>query len=110
MYIPDRGDLVWITFDPAIGHEQAGRRPAVVISRQLYNARARLAVICPVTSRAKGYSFEVALPAGLGVHGVILSDHLKSVDWRQREIEYIGTLPLSVVQTLTDRVEELLLK
>lgn len=73
-YVPERGDVVWLTFDPQAGHEQAGRRPAVVISPGGYNRRVGLAIFCPVTSQTKGYPFEVQLPPGLEVEGVVLSD------------------------------------
>lgn len=92
-YVPDRGDLVWLTFDPQAGHEQAGRRPAVVISPGSYNGKTHLAICCPITSNAKGYPFEVSVPAGLPIRGVILSDQLKSLDWHARQAEFIGALP-----------------
>jgi mRNA interferase MazF len=82
-YVPDRGDLIWIRFDPQAGREQAGRRPAVVLSGREYNEKVGLALCCPVTSRAKGYPFEVQLPSGLVVEGVVLSDHVKSLDRRR---------------------------
>ena len=91
-YIPKRGDLVWITFNPQAGHEQAGRRPALVISPAAYNGKVGLALLCPVTSRAKGYPFEVAVPPGLGVEGVFLADQVKSLDWRARSAERIAAL------------------
>ena len=80
-YVPRRGDLVWIDFNPQAGREQAGHRPALVISPRLYNAKAGLALFCPITSRQKGYPFEVALPPGLEFSGVILADQLKSLDF-----------------------------
>jgi mRNA interferase MazF len=89
-YVPDRGDLVWITLSPQAGHEQAGRRPALVISPFAYNQRVGLAVICPVTSHAKGYPFEVRLPSDGTVQGVVLADQLKSVDWKARRAEFAG--------------------
>lgn len=92
-YVPKRGDLVWITFNPQAGHEQAGRRPALVISPAAYNGKVGLALLCPVTSRAKGYPFEVALPSGLGVEGVVLADQVKSLNWRARNAERIAALP-----------------
>lgn len=92
-YVPNRGDLIWLSFDPRAGHEQAGRRPAVVISPGSYNGKTHLAICCPITSSTKGYPFEVALPAGLAVRGVILSDQLKSLDWHAREAEFIAVLP-----------------
>jgi mRNA interferase MazF len=79
-YVPERGDLIWITFQPQAGHEQSGRRPALVLSPAAYNGRAGLAILCSVTQRSKGYTFEVRLPEeGVG-RGVILSDQLKSLD------------------------------
>jgi mRNA interferase MazF len=92
-YVPQRGDVVWITLKPQAGHEQAGRRPAVILSPQAYNAKVGLALLCPITSQVKGYPFEVAIPAGLPVAGVILSDHIKSLDWRTRKAEWVCFLP-----------------
>ena len=86
---PDAGDLVWLDFTPQAGHEQAGRRPAIVLSPESYNRKTGLALACPVTSLAKGYPFEVALPAGLPVAGVVLADHVRSIDWRARRIERV---------------------
>lgn len=92
-YIPSRGDIVWLNFNPQAGHEQAGRRPALVLSPQAYNGKVGLAIFCPITSQIKGYPFEVLIPEGLKISGVILSDQLKSLDWRAREAELIGKLP-----------------
>ena len=92
-YIPERGDVVWITLNPQAGHEQAGRRQAVILSPQAYNAKVGVALLCPITSQVKGYPFEVAIPAGLPVSGVILSDHIKSLDWRARKAEWVCSLP-----------------
>ncbi len=92
-YVPDRGDIIWLDFDPQMGHEQAGRRPALVLSPALYNGVSGLALICPITNRAKGYTFEVALPSELSVTGVVLSDHVKSQDWNARRAEFICKLP-----------------
>jgi mRNA interferase MazF len=103
-YVPARGDLVWLPLNPQAGHEQAGHRPALVISPISYNRRVGLAVCCPVTSQAKGYPFEVLLPAGLGVEGVILSDQLKSLDWRVRKARRIGTVPADVVQEAVGKI------
>lgn len=96
-YVPQRGDLVWLSFDPQAGHEQAGRRPAVVLSPGSYNAKTHLAVCCPITSQAKGYPFEVPLPDGFAIRGVVLSDQLKSLDWHAREAEFIASLPAPVL-------------
>src|SRR5436853_7917451 len=88
-YVPDVGDLIWLSFSPHAGREQAGRRPALVLSPRAYNERAGLCAVCPVTNRAKGYPFEVALPDGLAVVGVVLSDHVKSADWQARSAEFV---------------------
>ena len=92
-YVPDRGDVVWIALNPQAGHEQAGRRPAVVVSPRSYNAKVGLGLFCPITSRAKGYPFEVTLPRDLAVQGVVLADQVKSLDWRARRAELAGRLP-----------------
>ncbi len=92
-YVPRCGDAVWINLNPQTGHEQAGRRPAVVLSPEKYNGKTGLALICPVTSQIKGYPFEVLIPAGLPVEGAILSDQVKSLDWRVRNVELICPLP-----------------
>lgn len=89
-FVPDTADLVWLTFDPQAGREQAGRRPALVLSPMAYNRKAGLALVCPVTSQIKGYPFEVPVPSGYGVTGVVLADHIKSVDWRARRALKIG--------------------
>jgi mRNA interferase MazF len=105
---PDRGDLVWITLNPQAGHEQAGRRPAVVISPASYNAKVGLAVCCPVTSQVKGYPFEVALPAGLPITGVVLADQVKSLDWKARNAQRICVLPAAVVAEILAKLHSLL--
>src|SRR3990172_1318707 len=84
-YVPDRGDAVWLQFDPRLGHEQAGRRPALVLSPRTYNSRVGLALFCPITSQVKGYPFEVPLPTGLRIRGCVLADQIKSLDWRSRK-------------------------
>jgi mRNA interferase MazF len=96
-YVPDRGDVVWITLNPQAGHEQAGRRPAVVLSPAAYNGKVGLAILCPITSQIKGYPFEVPIPAGLAITGAILADQVKSLDWRVREAELICALPAETV-------------
>jgi mRNA interferase MazF len=99
-YVPERGDLVWLVFSPQAGHEQAGRRPAVVLSPKSYNGKVGLLLACPVTSQQKGYPFEVTVPAGLPVSGVVLADQIKSLDWRARKAEYICSLPASAIHEL----------
>jgi mRNA interferase MazF len=103
-YVPDRGDVVWLAFDPQAGHEQAGRRPAVVISPKAYNERVGLAILCPVTRQVKIYPFEVVVPEGLGVEGVVLSDQVKSLDWRSRRAEFICKLS---PRTMTEVIQKL---
>lgn len=107
-YVPDRGDLIWLSFDPSAGHEQAGRRPALVLSPVIYNSRAGLALVCPLTSRAKGYPFEVPLPAGLPLTGVVLADHVKSVDWAVRRAKFIGLAPVELVREALAKIAPLL--
>ncbi|MBA4186886.1 MAG: mRNA-degrading endonuclease [Planctomycetaceae bacterium] len=106
--LPDRGHLVWVSLDPQAGHEQAGRRPALVVSPASYNGPVGLALFCPITGQAKGYPFEVALPSGLAVSGVVLADHVKSLDWRARRAEYAGTAPDAVVDEVVRRLVLLL--
>jgi mRNA interferase MazF len=106
--IPDRGDLIWIVFNSQAGHEQAGRRPAVVLSPASYNSKTGWALLCPITSRSKGYPFEVLLPSGLPVTGVILSDQIKSLDWRARQAEVIGRLPPGPLQEVLQKLSALL--
>lgn len=93
----DRGDVVRISMNPQAGHEQAGRRPALVLSPAAYNGKVGLAILCPITNQAKGYPFEVSLPKGLPVEGVILSDQAKSLDWKAREAEFVCRLPTGTV-------------
>ncbi|MEX0880546.1 MAG: endoribonuclease MazF [Thermoanaerobaculia bacterium] len=92
-YVPERGDIVWISLNPQAGHEQAGRRPAVVVSPKSYNGKVGLGLFCPITSQVKGYPFEVAVPLGLAVGGVILADQVRSLDWRARKAKLAGRLP-----------------
>ena len=106
-YVPDRGDLVWIHFNPQAGHEQAGRRPALVLSPAAYNGKVGLALLCPITSQRKGYPFEVVLPEGK-VSGVVLADQVKSLDWRARQAERAGTAPASVVEEVLHKLATLL--
>ena len=103
-YVPDRGDIVWLQFDPQAGHEQAGRRPAFVVSPRTYNRKVGLALFCPITSRVKGYPFEVLLPKGGKARGAILSDQLKSLDWRVREAARFDRASEEVVLEVTARL------
>ena len=107
-YVPERGDVVWITLNPQAGHEQAGRRPAVVVSPRSYNGKVGLGLFCPITSQVKGYPFEVALPAGLPVKGVILADQVKSLDWRARQVEFAARLPAGASAEVVGKLAVLL--
>ena len=107
-YVPRRGDVVWLTFNPQAGHEQAGRRPAVVLSPNAYNAKVGLALLCPITSQVKGYPFEVLLPHGLPVSGAILADQIKSLDWQARSAEFLCALPPAIVSDVLQRIGVLL--
>ena len=109
-YVPRRGDAVWITLNPQAGHEQAGRRPAMVLSPESYNGKVGLAILCPITNQIKGYPFEVLLPGGLPVTGAILSDQAKSVDWRARNAELICALPAKTISEALQKLGTLISK
>lgn len=108
MAMPDRGNLVWLQFSPQAGSEQAGRRPAIVLTTAAYHRRSHLAIVCPVTSREKGWPMEVKLPAGLPVSGVVLVDHLKSIDREARRMEVVGAAPPEVLDEIDARLAPLL--
>lgn len=101
---PDAGDLVWLDFDPQAGHEQRGRRPALVLSPKAYNERSGLMLACPITSRVKGYPFEVALPSGGEISGVVLSDQVRSLDWEARLAAIAGAAPSDVLAEVREKV------
>ncbi len=101
---PARGDVVWFGFNPQAGRERAGHRPALVVSPQSYNRKVGLALVCPITSRVKGYPFEVELPPGLETKGAILCDQLKSLDWRAQHATRFGTVPGVVMEEVTARI------
>jgi mRNA interferase MazF len=107
-YVPERADVVWLSLSPQAGHGQAGRRPALVLSPASYNRRVGLALLCPITNQVKGYPFEVALPAGLPATGVILSDQVRSLDWRERRAEFLCRVPTTIVATVRQRIVTLL--
>ena len=107
-YTPDRGDLVWVQFDPQAGHEQRGHRPAVVISRADYNRMLGLAQVMPVTGKSKRYPFEVPVPPGKAVTGVILADQLKSIDWRARQVEFADRVDDETINEAVGKVLEIL--
>ncbi|MEW6128128.1 MAG: endoribonuclease MazF [Acidobacteriota bacterium] len=107
-YVPERGDVVWIEFNPQAGHEQAGRRPALILSPSVYNGKVGLGIFCPITNQVKGYPFEVAIPKGLKISGVILSDQAKSLDWKARKITFICKLPMAIVDDVLKKLNTLL--
>jgi len=107
-YIPERGDVVWIDMHPQAGHEQAGRRPAIVLSPSSYNGKVGLALFCPVTKQIKGYPFEVIIPSGLKVTGAILSDQVKSLDWKIRNTEFYDKVPETVMLGIFKKLVTLL--
>jgi mRNA interferase MazF len=102
-YIPQRGDFAWLDFAPQTGREQAGRRPAIIISDEIYNKTTGLLICCPITSKIKNYPFEVALPLGLKVRGAVLSDHIKNFDWRERNIEFIAKAPALILDEVIEK-------
>jgi mRNA interferase MazF len=107
-YVPARGDLVWLNFTPQAGHEQAGHRPALVLSPAAYNDKTGLMLCCPVTSQVKGYPFEVLLNADLPMRGAVLSDQVRSVDWRARKARRAGAVGDAVMEQVLARVRVLL--
>ena len=107
-YVPERGDIVWLTLNPQAAHEQAGRRPALVVSPSVYNGRSGLALFCPITGQVKGYPFEVLVPDNLPVQGAILSDQVRSLDWRARQAEPVCHLPDDTTAEVLSKVLTLL--
>lgn len=109
-YIPEKGDLVWINFNPQAGSEQKGFRPALVLSPSLYNGKTGLMVLCPITTKSKGYPFEVLLPSGLEISGVVLADHVKNLDWKARGVKSMADIaPEEVVTEVLEKLKALLL-
>jgi len=107
-FVPKRGDVIWITLNPQAGHEQAGRRPALVLSPTAYNGKVGLAVLCPITNQVKGYPFEVTIPEGQPVTGAILADQVKSLDWQVRNAELLCKLPSDTVMEVLGKLGALL--
>src|SRR5256885_14712942 len=107
-YVPEAGHIIKIDFDPRVGHEQGGWRPALVLSPKLYNEKTGLAVVVPITNQAKGYTFEVPLPSEMKTTGVVLADAVKNVDWRARNAKYADTSPLEVLKAVQERLTVLL--
>ena len=109
-YVPDRGDVVYLDFVPQAGHEQRGRRPALILSPKAYNEKVGLALFCPITKQIKGYSFETYIPGGYGVEGVVLADQIKSLDWRVRNASFRCKMPQEVVDDCLEMLSTLLFK
>ena len=107
-YVPDAGDIIRIDLDPRTGHEQGGWRPALVLSPKIYNAKTGLAVMVPISNRAKGYPFEVQLPPQMKTKGVVLADAIKNVDWRARNAKYSDSVPIEVMKAVRQRLVALL--
>ncbi len=107
-YVPDRGDVVSIDFTPQSGHEQARRRPALVLSPKVYNQKVGLGIFCPITRQVKGYTFESYIPEGSGVEGAVLSDQLKSLDWRSRRAEFVCKMPSEVLEDCLEMIKALI--
>ncbi|SRR5258706_9650935 len=108
MKLPDRGSLIWLLFSPQAGSEQAGRRPGIVLTTRAYHERSRLALVCPITSRERGWPMEVKLPPDLPVAGVVLVDHLRSIDREARKLEVVGTAPTEILDEIDARLAPLL--
>lgn len=109
MYIPDRGDLVWLNFSPQKGHEQAGERPALVISHYEYNKKTGLSLFCPVTSVKKNYPFEVNIPEGHKITGVILSDQIKNLDWKARKVKFSSKIDNEIIEEVVGKLTTIIL-
>ena len=107
-YCPERGDVVWLDFNPQSGHEQAGHRPALVLSPESYNRKTGLAIFCPLTTQVKGYPFEVGFPEGTKAEGVVLADQVKSLDWKERHVKFFCPAPKQVVEEVTQKLALLL--
>ena len=107
-YCPDVGDLVWIDLDPTLGHEQSGHRPAIVLTPRQYNTRSGLCIMCPITSRARGYPFEVAIPHGRAISGIILVDQVRSISWEKRYVKMADVAPAELLDEVRERLAALL--
>jgi mRNA interferase MazF len=105
---PEAGDLVWIDLNPTLGHEQSGHRSAIVLTPRQYNVRSGLCIICPITSRARGYPFEVAIPDGHAISGIILVDQIRSVSWEKRYIKIAGVAAVKLLDEVRERLAALL--
>jgi len=107
-YVPDRGDIIWLHFTPQSGREHTGHRPAIVLSPKTYNRKVGLCLVCPITSKIKGYPFEVVLENGMKTSGAILSDQVRSLDWRSRQAEYIEKVPDEIFIEVKGKLDALM--
>ena len=107
-YIPARGDIIKLDFDPILGREQAGYRPALIITQKQFNQATRLALVCPITSQVKGFPLEVILPDGLITNGVILTFQVKTIDWHERKVKYIESLPIEIMEEVAAKLHALI--
>jgi len=107
-YTPKRGDIVWVNFQPQSGKEQSGRRPAIVLSNSEYNRIVGLAIFCPITSKVKGFPFEVALPKNLPISGVVLDDQIRNLDWKSRNVEYISTIDTETIEKILGLIKRII--
>ena len=107
-YCPERGDVVWLEFMPQSGHEQSGRRPALTLSPSSYNRKVGLAIFCPITNQVKRYPFEVLIPKGLKASGAILSDQVKSLDWKSRNASKICRISSDIIEEVLENIGLLL--
>ncbi len=103
-YVPDRGDIVWINFTPQAGHEQRGKRPALILSPKIYNEKTSLCICLPITSKIKGYPFEVSLPENLPIQGVILSDQIKNLDFSAREVSFVCKVDVNIIKLVQKNI------
>lgn len=106
-YVPERGDIVWVNFSPTKGHEQSGVRPALIVSRKIYNQKSHLALVCPITSQAKSYSFEVSVVSP-HIKGVVLADQVRSIDWKNRQVEFIDKISNQTIMEVHERLLRLI--
>ena len=106
-YVPERGDMVWMNLNPVLGHEQKGRRPSLVLSPKFYNQKSGLVLLCPITSKAKGYGFEVVLNTAI-VQGVVLADQLRTVDMHARKMKFMDKAPVATMDMVTHMLIELI--
>lgn len=109
-YVPDRGDLAWVDLNPQMGHEQAGRRPTLILSPKSYNRKTGLCILCPATRHAKGYAFEVENPSEEDSQSILLADHVRCIDWRTRRAEFIRHVPAEVLQEVAAKLEALIIR